>query len=229
MKKQDIHLSDISRILFGEVPAVFYLEVIFRIAVIYLVLMACMRIMGKRMTSQIGRNEMAAMVSLAAAIGVPLQDPVRGLLPIFIIAAVVMFFQSLIAKKAAVNQRFERFSQGNIALLVSDGVLDLTSLKQSRLPRSRLFAQLRSFQITHLGMVERLFLEANGTFSLKRNGKPNSGLSIIPAWDTEFVATMNVDTESVACAHCGNVLTKSEQPLVCPICHQTGEWTVAVR
>src|SRR5690606_24140050 len=110
MEAQDIKLSDISRILFGEVPGVFYIEVILRILVIYLVLMGALRIMGKRMSSQIGRNEMAAMVSLAAAIGVPLQDPVRGILPIFVIAFVVMFFQGWIARKAAVDQGFERLS-----------------------------------------------------------------------------------------------------------------------
>ncbi|MFC3199995.1 DUF421 domain-containing protein [Parapedobacter deserti] len=229
MEKQDIQLSDVSRILFGEVPGVFYIEVVFRIAVIYLVLMISMRGMGKRMASQLGRNEMAAMVSLAAAIGVPLQDPARGLLPIVIIAVVVIFFQHAIAKKAATDQRFESISQGNVALIVSDGVLDLKQLARSRLAKGRLFAQLRSSQITHLGMVERLFLEANGTFSLKRSPDPKAGLSIMPSWDEEFVGSMKIDFALVACARCGKTVTKDQQPLTCPNCHQANEWTKAVR
>lgn len=149
MEKQDIQLYDIPRILFGEVPAAFYLEAVFRMVVIYLVLMLSMRFMGKRLASQIGRNEMAAMVSLAAAIGVPLQDPTRGILPIVIIAFVVMFLHNLTGRKAAANQQFERFSQGDMALLIADGVLDLENLKKSRLARGRLFAQLRFTKVTH--------------------------------------------------------------------------------
>ncbi|MBK1438494.1 DUF421 domain-containing protein [Parapedobacter sp. ISTM3] len=229
MEKQDIQLSDLPRILFGEVPGIFYVEVIFRIAIIYLVLMGSMRLMGKRMASQIGRNEMAAMVSLAAAIGVPLQDPSRGILPIFVIAFVVMLFQSVIAARAATDQRFERISQGNVELLITDGVLNLEGMKKSRLSRGRLFAQLRASQITHLGMVSRLFLEANGTFSLKPNPEPTAGLPVIPSWDKDFLATMETDSEQVACGHCGKVVAKKEQPLTCASCHRANEWSIAVK
>ena len=228
MEKQDIQLYDITRILFGEVPAVFYLEAVFRMVVIYLVLMLSMRFMGKRLASQIGRNEMAAMVSLAAAIGVPLQDPTRGILPIVIIAFVVMFFHNLTGRKAAANQRFERISQGDVALLIADGVLDLENLKKSRLARGRLFAQLRFTKITHLGMVEKPFLEANGTFSLKRSTDSSSGLPVIPAWDTDFLSDMEIDPAAVACANCGKIESKDQQPSTCPSC-QADEWTIAVR
>jgi len=229
MEAQDIKLSDISRILFGEVPGVFYIEVILRILVIYLVLMGALRIMGKRMSSQIGRNEMAAMVSLAAAIGVPLQDPVRGILPIFVIAFVVMFFQGWIARKAAVDQGFERLSQGNVELLVNDAVLNLDGMKRSRVSRGRLFAQLRSFQVTHLGMVDRLFLEANGTFSLKRHPEPRPGLPVIPAWDRDFLASMEEDRESLACSRCGTTVKRAEPPSACPTCGTVEEWSIAVK
>ncbi|SFC35175.1 Protein of unknown function [Parapedobacter composti] len=229
MEKQDIKLSDVSRILFGEVPGEFYVEVIFRILIIYLVLMISMRVMGKRMASQIGRNEMAAMVSLAAAIGVPLQDPSRGLLPVIVIALIVMFFQSLITRRAAIDQRFERISQGNIELLITDSILNLEGMERSRLSRNRLFAQLRSMQVSHLGMVDRLFLEANGTFSLKLNPEARPGLSIMPEWDQEFLSTMEQDEEAVACGRCGKTVTKSEQPLTCPNCGRANEWTVAIK
>jgi hypothetical protein len=87
MKKEDIHLGDWQRMFFGEVPGGFYWEVVLRIAVIYLILMVSMRLMGKRTASQLSRNEMIALVSLSAAIGVPLQAPDRGILAAVIIAA----------------------------------------------------------------------------------------------------------------------------------------------
>ena len=101
MKSFEIHLNDIQRILFGEVPPSFFLEIVLRTFVVYLILMVSMRMMGKRMSSELQRNELAALVTLAAAIGVPMHEPIRGLLPAVIIAIVVIVIQQLVAKKAA--------------------------------------------------------------------------------------------------------------------------------
>jgi hypothetical protein len=97
MQPEEIHLSDWSRILLGEVPASFFIEVVLRAAFLYLLLIISMRLMGKRMSAQLSRNERISIVSLAAAIGVPLQAPDRGLLPAFVIAVAVIGAGRLIA------------------------------------------------------------------------------------------------------------------------------------
>jgi len=78
----DTHLDQWSRILLGEIPPGFLLEVLFRLIVIYLILMVSMRLLGKRMASQLSRNDMAAMVSLAAAIGGALMLETTGRLKV---------------------------------------------------------------------------------------------------------------------------------------------------
>src|ERR1700710_2654351 len=120
MKKEQIHLSDWQRILMGEVPAVFYIELIIRALLIYLILMVSMRAMGKRMSAHLSRNELAALVSLAAAVGVPMMAPNRGILPAMVIAVVVIGIQRIIADRAAKNQSFEKISQGNVSVLIAD-------------------------------------------------------------------------------------------------------------
>jgi len=39
MEKSDIHLSDIGRVLFGEVPGSFYLELVLRAIIVYFLLL----------------------------------------------------------------------------------------------------------------------------------------------------------------------------------------------
>src|SRR5205809_8135052 len=99
MQPFEIHLGDWSRILFGSVSAAFFIEVFIRILVFYILLVLSMRLMGKRMSSQLSRNELASLVVLAAAIGVPLQSPERGILPAVIIAAIIIIGERFIAKK----------------------------------------------------------------------------------------------------------------------------------
>ena len=61
MESFEIKLTDLERIFSGEVPASFFLEIIFRTAFVYLILIISMRLMGKRMSSTLQRNELAAI------------------------------------------------------------------------------------------------------------------------------------------------------------------------
>jgi uncharacterized membrane protein YcaP (DUF421 family) len=80
MKKDEIHLEDIQRILFGQAPPQFLLEVFIRTVVIYISLLFIVRLLGKRMSGQLTIMEMAVMLTLGAIVSVPMQMPDRGLL-----------------------------------------------------------------------------------------------------------------------------------------------------
>jgi uncharacterized membrane protein YcaP (DUF421 family) len=162
-----------------------------------------MRLMGKRMSSQLGRNELAAMVSLAAAIGVPLQSPDRGLLPPVMIAIVVVVCERWIASKTYRNQPFEKFSQGNIDMLIKNAVIDFKIVKKVGLSRERLLSQLRVLGVKQIGSVERFYMEANGSFTLIEFKVPRPGLSIIPSWDNDFQDRLHKSEDIMACQICG--------------------------
>ncbi|MVN23119.1 YetF domain-containing protein [Mucilaginibacter arboris] len=228
MKPSEMHLTDWARILVGDVPGSFYVEVVIRAIVFYLLLLVAIRLMGKRMSSQLSRNDLAAMVSLAAAIGVPLQAPDRGILPAVIIALIVVVVARWIAAKSFKDQKFEKFSQGNVGMLVKDSVMDLETMKKSRLTRERLVAQLRSKNIKQLGSVKRFYMEASGSFTLIEEEKPKPGLSIIPHWDKDFQSQFKKHDEIQVCQTCG--LTQGSGFDVknkCPNCGDKN-WTEAV-
>src|ERR1700709_1612352 len=120
MEPFQIHLSDWSRILFGDVPPEFFIEVLIRVTFIYLLIIFSIRLMGKRMASQLSRNELVAISSLAASIGIPIQKPDRGLLPALIVALIVVAAQRIVSARLARNESFERRSQGNLTILVDE-------------------------------------------------------------------------------------------------------------
>lgn len=228
MKPEEIHINDWVRIFLGENPPGFLVEAIIRILVIYLILMVAMRLMGKRMGSMLTRNEMIALVSLAAANGVALQSPDRGLLPVAIIAAIIIAFQRFIAWRSMGSKEFETLVLDDMNTLVKDGYLKLENMEKTRLTRERLLAQLRSESITNLGNVQRVYLEANGKFSIIQYPEAKPGLSILPNWDTDFKAEQPKATGIYACASCGNTIASNDAPAApCDSCrHQ--EWEVAV-
>ncbi|GAB3172194.1 hypothetical protein GCM10027291_26550 [Telluribacter humicola] len=171
----------------GEVPAVFYIEIVIRTFLVYILLMVCMRALGKRMSKQISRLEMSAMVALASAIGVPILVADRGMLPAFICAAVVVGITRLIAKYSLHHQHFEQITQGVIDILVDESVMNIDSMEKVLISRERLFTELRSKNLPHLGYLKRMYLEADGNFSTIMHDKPVPGLVALPFWDKEFI------------------------------------------
>lgn len=222
-------LNDWLRILVGEVPGSFYIELVIRAVVIYFILVVAMRLMGKRMSSQLGRTEMAATVSLAAAIGVPLSAPDRGLLPAVVIALVIVCVQRIISSWAVRNPLFEKFSQGNIDILVEDGVLNIKNMERVRLTRERLVAQLRSEGIKQLGMVKRFYMEASGSFTLVQEENEKEGLPVVPRWDKSLNARFMRSDKFIVCQTCGYLQQLPyDQKGQCPNCKDC-KWTAAVR
>jgi len=202
---EDIHLSDWRRILIGEVPLEFYLEVVVRTVVIFVILIASMRMIGKKIVSQVGQSEMIATIVLAAAVGISLQSPDRGLIPALIIALVVILVQKGITRGIIHSEKFETLTQDSLTTLIRDGVCELHSMKRSRITPERLRAQLRNSGIRHLGEVNRLYLEANGSFTLLQNQPPKEGICILPDWDKPFRERVCKLTHLSACRHCGQL------------------------
>src|SRR5215203_3912623 len=90
MKKDEIHLWDIKRILFGQAPPDFLLEVLIRSIVIYLLAMVVMRLLGKRMNGQLTIVELSVIVMMGAVLAVPMQIPDKGLLQGVIVLLTVL-------------------------------------------------------------------------------------------------------------------------------------------
>jgi uncharacterized membrane protein YcaP (DUF421 family) len=228
MKPEEISITDWLRVSMGEAPPSFLLETIIRVAFLYLMLLVAMRLMGNRMGGQLTRNEMIAMVSLAASVGVSILDPSRGLLPPIIIAGVVIMFQRFIAAKSVKDQEFESMVLDDINTVVKDGCFKLDSMVRTRITRERLLAELRSEGIDNLGKMQRVYLETNGAFTFRRYKEERVGLSTLPDLDTEIKNDQRKVPGQFACGSCGNIVRSQQKPATkCPNCRHV-EWEEAV-
>ncbi|MCF6407859.1 DUF421 domain-containing protein [Chitinophaga filiformis] len=216
MEKSEIFITDIGRILSGDTPAGFFIEIIIRGIIVYLILMGALRLMGKRMATRLNRNELAAISTLAAAVGIPLFSPDRGVLPGIIIGGIVVLVQRLIAYLGRKNERFERLSQGKISTLIHNGCLQMDEMKKTRVSREQLFAQLRTNKVIHLGEVKRVFMEANGAFTIVRNVEKQPGLTVLPTFDKEFIGEQDT-TKTIVCNYCGDTASPGQ-----PSCRNCG-------
>jgi uncharacterized membrane protein YcaP (DUF421 family) len=228
MKKEDIHLGDLKRILFGDTPAEFTLEVIVRTIIIYLIFLAIMRLLGKRMNGQLTITELSVMLTLGAIIAVPMQVPNRGLLPGAILLVCVLYLQRGLNWWSVKRRKVEVVVQGKVIMLAKDGMLLPDQLEKERISHEQLFAELRDHEITNLGQVKRLYMEASGNFSVYKQEPATPGLSVLPGQDTRLKEEQAKVPDLKVCVYCGNQADSQDHAggrcLNCG--HQ--EWTEAV-
>jgi len=225
MKKEDIHLYDIHRILFGEAPPMFLLETLGRTLIMYIALLTIVRWMGKRMAAQLTITEMAVMVTIGAIVSVSMQVPERGLIQGFIILLCTLAFQRGLNRLTYKYKKIEDLTQGTTGLLVKDGVLQLQEMKDSKISRQELFAIIREREVYQLGKVKRLYVEACGTFSLFKDTESKPGLSVLPVSDTALQQETQADKTKMACINCGQLADMDNNP--CNNCSHT-QWTAAI-
>jgi hypothetical protein len=209
---------DLERMLLGGLPATFLIEVVLRFLVLYLMLVTALRFMGRRMSSQLTRNELMALVSLAAAIGPALQDPQQGLLPPIVVGIIVVLVQRALAALSVRSHGFETIATGAVTRLVEDGHLKPDALTASQVSRERVLAELRRAGTATLGAVERVYFEPDGTFSVLRAREPGPGLSLVPEWDPALAEREPKDPEHHACVECGATAPSREPISRCPVC-----------
>jgi uncharacterized membrane protein YcaP (DUF421 family) len=204
------------RFWIGEIPAEFYIELVIRSIFVYGLITCGMRYMGKRTTSQFSRSELAAIATLAAAGGLILLSPDRGLLPSIVVLGMLLLIKWFVNWRSFRSEKFEHMTEGRLDVMVSDGCIDYHQLKRSGISKEQLFSQLRNEEIIHLGELKRVYLEANGTFSIVKMDSAVPGLPVIPPWDKDFIAEQKQCPENKVCSNCGKPV--GLKAIECPAC-----------
>lgn len=220
MLPHEIHLDDLYRIFIGNVPPIYFIELLIRCLICYAILVVGIRMMGKRMAAQMSRNELSSMVLMAAAIGIPVASPDRGIIPGIIIAAVIVLGERWISIKISRNDSLQSKVIGDIRLLVKDGYLVIENLTPNRVSRDRILAELRCNNLKHLGKVKRFYFEADGSFTMIPNKEKKYGLSILPDFDIDMINEQKQANEEV-CLICG--YDKENVPDPAPACKNCGK------
>jgi len=227
MKKEEIHLGDIKRILFGQTPPVFMIEVAIRSFLIYLILLLVVRLMGKRMSGQITITELSVMVTLGAMVSPVMQLPDRGIIFGVIGLTVALIFQRGINLWGFKNEKVEHLTQGEMSLLIKDGIFVLDEMEKTHITKQQIYSMLREKKIQNLGKVKRGYLEACGIFSVYETEETKPGLPLFPPSDPDIKSIQNVLEDHVmACCNCGHVQQLANENEKCELCH-ADDWSKA--
>lgn len=220
---------DWQRLLLHEFPPSFLGEVALRTGIIFLVVLAALKISGKRGVRQLSIFELVIILTLGSAAGdVSFYEDVP-LLPVITVVLCVLALYRLTTWLTDRNRWLERALEGEPLIIIRDGAFVSPVLGRENISFDEFLMELRLRGVEHLGQVRLAILEVCGDISVYffEPGAVRPGLPITPDRKAEAVEEAPAPA-LYACNQCGGVQRLQRgQGLVCPACRHR-HWVRAI-
>ena len=138
----------------------------FRTTVLYIVLIAVIRLMGKRQIGQMEPSEFVVTMLAANLAAIPMEDAgipfYSGLIPILTVLGVELVLSGV----SMSSIRFRRILCGKPVIMIENGRILRENLLKTRVTLDELTGHLREKDVLDLTTVQYAILETNGNLSV---------------------------------------------------------------
>jgi len=200
---------DWARMLLGEAPPSFLLEILFRTVVIYVYTFGLIRWIGGRSISQLSLVEFLLVIALGSAVGDSLFYPDVPLLHAMLVITVIVLINKGLDFLILWSDSAQTAIDGKPNWIVQNGRLNTEQSSDRGMGRAEVLALLRLEGVRNLGEVENAFLEANGDLSVFRADPPIAGMPIVPPHEICPLPHIDLHTQGtesfgkLCCLDCG--------------------------
>ncbi|MGH9498372.1 MAG: DUF421 domain-containing protein [Terriglobales bacterium] len=140
-------------------------EIALRTAVIYTVVLAGVRLSGKREVGQMTPFDLTLLLLISNAVQNAMTGADTSLLGGVIAASTLLVLNYLVAEVSGGNRRFRKFVQGQPSLLVHDGQVITSHMAKEHVSMDELQRALREHGIASAKDVALAVLEVDGSIS----------------------------------------------------------------
>jgi len=157
------------------------LNIALRTGVIYLLVLAGVRLSGKREVGQMTPFDLTLLLLLSNSVQNAMTGPDTSLLGGAVAATVLLVLNYLIANLAGANRRFRKFIQGQPSMLIHDGQVIEAHMAREHVTMDALECAMREHGIGSYHQVAIGVLEIDGSFSFLKYDdiNPNANTHLI--------------------------------------------------
>ncbi len=137
-----------------------------RTLLLYIVIVAAVRIMGKRQISELQTSELVVTLLISDIAAIPMQDTGQPLASGFIPIAVLVLCEILASILMLKLPGFRKLVCGRPIMVIHNGKLDQKAMRRLRMTTEDLFEQLRLDNVFRLEDVAFAIVETNGKLSV---------------------------------------------------------------
>lgn len=137
-----------------------------RTVILYILIMAGLRLMGKRQIGELEPSELVLTMMLSDLATVPMQDfgipLLAGIIPILTLLSLSLLMSQL----SLMSLRFRRLVCGTPAVLIREGVIQQDTMRKNRYTLDELLEELREQGYSDLSQIKYAILENSGQLSI---------------------------------------------------------------
>lgn len=227
---QNVVPLDLGRMLLGDMPFGFFLEILVRTVVVYVYTLLLIRWVGGRGVAQLSLVEFLLVIALGSAVGDSLFYPdvplLHALAVVTIVVAINKALDWLILRFRLAKETID----GRPVALVEAGRILPEGLEARDLGAVEVMAMLRREGVRNLGEVDHAYAEAGGGISLFRAARPRPGLVLVPPPECTPHSVLRAVAAApdglACCTYCG-AIAEAEEVVPEGACAACGrrEWT----
>jgi uncharacterized membrane protein YcaP (DUF421 family) len=151
-------------------------EFIVRASVVYLAVMALLRLGGKRQVGQMGMAQLVALLLISNAVQNAMNGNDASITGGIILASVIMVWSFVFEVVTSRSKRWENFIQGKPRVLIRNGKVLHDALQREHISPSELRAALRKQGVHELNSIDNAILESDGYISLRKKDEKEEEL-----------------------------------------------------
>lgn len=142
------------------------METVLRVALIYVFVLAGMRILGKREFAQLSPSELISLLMIPEIVSQALTHGDQSLTSAIIGVCTLLFLVFLVSLLAQRFRRFEDALFGEPTVLVHCGRFVEDAMNRTRVSPEEIFAEMRKAGYEQLGEIKWAILEPDGKISV---------------------------------------------------------------
>ena len=142
------------------------LQIVIRSTVVYVLVLAGIRLTGKREVGQMTPFDLALLLLLSNAVQNAMTGPDTSLAGGAAAAVTLLVLNLVVAEGSGVNRRFRRFIQGTPTLLIHNGELMMPHMAREHVSLDEVQRALREHGIAKVEDVALGVLEVDGSISM---------------------------------------------------------------
>jgi len=212
----------------GDEEWVFLWDIAFRTFIMFIVIIAGVKILGKRGVKQLSIFELVVIIGLGSAAGDPMLYRETGVISAILVFVVVITLYRMVTYLVERFHFFEKFFEGSPNCLVKEGEFMAHNFRKGTLGTEELFSSLRRKGVSQLGQVELAIEEISGDVSVffYEDKEVKYGLPILPGSSENKISYIEKEGH-YACGFCGHTELKTTgQAGKCGVCGNEG-WFIA--
>lgn len=219
---------DFQNLLIGQEEWAFLTETIIRTFIMFMIILVCLKLLGKRGVKQLSVFELVVIIGLGSAAGDPMVYKEIGVLTALVAFLIVVLCYKTLTFFVFKFKKIENFIEGKPVYIIRNGLFSIEEFKKENLSEDEFFMELRTKGVYQLGQVEAAILEISGQVSVffYQDEEVHYGLPILPDRINRSVK-QPLPHFFYSCLFCGNtVLFNADTSLKCPRCEKS-EWVLS--